>query len=70
MLVNFYIISIIVSIILKLYIRSINKKAKKTIKFAIEKNQRERINIIKIDALLQYFSNIFIVFIANKLKSY
>ncbi len=38
LLVNFYIISIIVSNTLKLCIKSIDKKATKTIKFAIEKN--------------------------------
>ncbi len=70
LLVSFYIIFIIVSIILKLCIKSINKKATKIIKFAIEKNQRERVNIIKIDMLLQCSSIVSIAFIVDKLKSY
>ncbi len=52
LLISFYLIFIIVSITLKLCIKFISKKATKIIKFAIRKNQRERINIIKIDALL------------------
>ncbi len=70
MLISFYIIFIIVSITLKLCLKSIDKKATKTIKFAIEKNQKERVNIIEIDAFSQYFSIAFVAFIANKLKNY
>jgi len=70
LLVSFYIISIIVSTILKLYLKSISKKATKIIKFTIRKNQKERINIIKINALLQCSSIVFVAFIVDKLKSY
>ncbi len=70
MLISFYVIFIIISITLKLCIKSIDTKATKTIKFVIEKNQRERVNTIKINTLLQIFSIVFIAFIVDKLKSY
>jgi len=51
LLISFYVIAIIVSIVLKLYLKTIDKQTIiKTIKFVIEIDQKKRISTIKIDA--------------------
>jgi len=70
-LVSFYVISIIVFTILKSCLKIIDKQSTlKTIKFAIRKNQRKRVNIIKIDALSQCSSIVFIAFVACEINNY
>ncbi len=68
--ISFYVISIIVYISLKLYLKTLSKQVFKTVKFAIKIGQRKHVNIIKIDASSQCSSATSIVFIACDINDY